>query len=168
MIEIYDDIVPPNMLRMLEKALILEHPWYFSWDEKGLKSQDVLGAYPRLTLGTIRNIEEFNPGDNMLLKLLGNKFNTSNIKRVFCNCFRKGDDAEWHTDPAGTSYIFYLNTRWKRHWGAPTAFEGRKVYPKPGRLVRFSANIKHRGTAPSIFMPGYIPGRLSMVFQEGL
>ena len=168
MIEIYDDIVPPSMLRILEKALILEQAWYFSWDEREVKRQDVLGKYPRLTLGTARNRQYFKPGDNMLLNLLGNKFNTSNIKRVFCNCFRKGDVAQWHTDPAGTSYMFYLNTRWKRQWGSPTAFEGRKVYPKPGRLVRFSANIKHKGTAPSIFMPAYIPGRLSMVFHEGL
>ena len=168
MIEIYDDIVPPHMLRILENALILEQAWYFSWDKKVLESQNVLDEYPRFTLGTVRNREYFKPGDNMLLNLLGKKFNTSHIKRVFCNCFRKGDVTDWHTDPAGTSYMFYLNTRWKRHWGAPTAFEGRKVYPKPGRLVRFSANIKHRGTAPSIFMPAYIPGRLSMVFHEGL
>ena len=99
--------------------------------------------------------------------LLNKEFDTSKIIRVFVNCFGKGDVTQWHTDPGGKSYMIYLNSEWKRHWGAPTSFKNkRKIYPKPGRLVVFSADIEHKGNAPTIFMPKYFPGRFSMVFQE--
>ena len=68
--------------------------------------------------------------------------------------------------------MFYLNSVWKRYWGAPTKFKlkkyhiPRKVYPKPGRLVVFNSKLWHKGTAPNSLMPSRIPGRFSMVFQQ--
>ena len=169
MIDIYDNFIPLITVKSVEHFLISSQAWYFSWDEKQgcMGNRSVSPDVPGYSLGTARNREQFNQIDNFLLSFLNKEFNTSKITRVFINCFGRGDVTQWHTDPGGKSYMIYLNSEWKRHWGAPTSFKNqRKIYPKPGRLVVFSADIEHKGNAPTIFMPKYFPGRFSMVFQE--
>ena len=79
---------------------------------------------------------------------------------------------KYHTDPAGHTYMFYLNYEWNRLWGAPTKFKKKRhhisksVFPKPGRLVIFDSKLLHKGTAPSMFMPNKHLGRLSIAFHE--
>ena len=100
------------------------------------------------------------------------RFNTQNIYRSVRNCFRKSDKTQYHQDPGKYTYMFYVNSVWKRHWGAPTKFKEkryhlpRSVYPKPGRLVVFSSKLWHKGESPTMFMPDYLPGRLSIAFHE--
>ena len=166
MIKIIDNVIPLERLKEVERSLTYNHPWYFSSDENlGTKKQ-------KLTLGTIRQQEEFSAGDLFLLDILNKRFNTQNIVRSLRNCFRKSDKAQYHQDPGKYTYMFYVNSVWKRHWGAPTKFKEkrchlpRSVYPKPGRLVVFSSKLWHKGESPTMFMPDYLPGRLSIAFHE--
>ena len=168
MIKIIDNVIPFERLKEIERSLTYNHPWYFSSDENlGTKKQ-------KLTLGTIRhlNSDVYSPGDLFLLDILNKRFNTQNIVRSLRNCFRKSDKAQYHQDPGKYTYMFYVNSVWKRHWGAPTKFKEkryhlpRSVYPKPGRLVVFSSKLWHKGESPTMFMPDYLPGRLSIAFHE--
>lgn len=158
MIKIYNNFVPLNDVKEIEYALINTDAWYFSIDDQSTNSY---------TLGKTRTVSEYTDIEQYLHNLISEKFDTSRIFRSFSNCFRKGDKPRYHTDPAGVSYMIYLNSIWKWYWGAPTKFKGkRSVYPNPGRLVIFDANIPHKGTAPTIFTPPNIPGRFSIVFHE--
>ena len=95
--------------------------------------------------------------------------NKGKIFRCFSNCFRKGDKTNFHVDPGGKTYMFYLNKDWKRRWGSYTIFRRNgmvKVFPKPGRLVVFDASIEHKGTPPTFLFPNSIAGRFSIAFHE--
>ena len=79
------------------------------------------------------------------------------------------DKTNFHVDPGGKTYMFYLNKDWKRRWGSYTIFRRNgmvKVFPKPGRLVVFDASIEHKGTAPTFLFPNSIAGRFSIAFHE--
>ena len=165
-LEVIDNFIPYNTLVNLENDLTLKVPWYFSTDYAKKVNQP-------WSLGSIRTREEFGSIENYLLQSLENGgFDTSNIDRSICNCFRRLDRPQYHQDPGKVSYMFYLNSRWKRHWGAATKFKSklyhisRRVYAKPGRMVIFSSKFWHKGTAPNFLMPSYIPGRFSIVLQE--
>jgi hypothetical protein len=170
MIKIYDNLVPKEKLKEIENVLTYNHPWYFSTD---VTSQHKTGK-ENLTLGTIRHLENFIDVDEYLLYLLNQKFDTSKIFRCFSNCFRKHDKTNYHVDPGNITYMFYLNSTWKQIWGAPTLFKAKnnifpiKVFPKPGRLVVFSAKLSHKGTSPSFMFPSNIAGRFSIAFHEKL
>ena len=165
---IYDKFIPENNLKPLSDILTFKMPWYFSVDGKFNTS-----IKQSLSLGCVKNKEEFGSVENYLLEILNqNGFDTSLIYRSICNCFRKLDKPKYHQDPGKVSYMFYMNSEWKRQWGAPTKFKSkkyhlsRKVIPKPGRLVIFDAKLWHKGTAPNFLMPSYMPGRCSIVLQE--
>jgi len=168
MIHIYDNFIPEINLKSLSDILTFKMPWYFSVDGKF-----DISTQQSLSLGCVKNREEFGSVENYLLEILNQKgIDTSLICRSICNCFRRLDKPEYHQDPGKTSYMFYLNSEWKRQWGAPTKFKSkkyhisRKVIPKPGRLVIFDAKLWHKGTAPNFLMPSYMPGRFSIVLQE--
>ena len=168
MIKIIDNVIPLERLKEIERSLTYNHPWYFTSDE------NLQTKKQKLTLGTIRhlNSDVYSPGDLFLLDILNKRFNTQNIYRSLRNCFRKSDNPQYHQDPGKYTYMFYVNSVWKRHWGAPTKFKEkryhlpRSVYPKPGRLVVFSSKLWHKGESPTMFMPDYLPGRLSIAFHE--
>ena len=165
MITTYDDLLSIDDVSYINHILTYEHPWYFS--------NDITSEYNsnkgNLSLGTIRHREDFFDFDNYLMKVLSDRFDTSKIFRCFSNCFRKGDRTNFHVDPGGKTYMFYLNKDWKRRWGSHTIFRRNgmvKVLPKPGRLVVFDASIEHKGTPPTFLFPNSIAGRFSIAFHE--
>jgi len=164
-IKIIDNLIDKKFLEDLERPIIFEKPWYLGYDYE-FESRSV-------SLGQIMMRDEFRYVEFYLLKKLEEqKIDTSRITRCYYNCFRKCDTPRYHTDPGGRTYMFYLNKEWNKLWGAPTKFKKKKYYipklifPKPGRLVIFDANLLHKGTAPNIFMPDEHPGRLSIAFHE--
>ncbi len=164
-LRVIDDFIPQPSLVNLENFLTRKMPWYFSTDGQSDSKQP-------LSLGTIREREDFGVVENYLLNILNHRgINTSFIRRSIHNCFRRLDKPAYHQDPGEVSYMFYLNSVWKRHWGAHTKFKSKKyhlstkVYPKPGRLVIFNSKLWHKGTSPNFLMPSYIAGRFSIVFQ---
>ena len=170
MIQIYDKLIGRDDLKNLNRDITFKMPWYFSMD--GQFDSD---SKQPLSLGCIKLREEFGVVENYLLNILNQRgINTSLIYRSVCNCFRRLDTTQYHQDPGKKSYMFYLNSEWRREWGASTKFKSkkyhisRKVIPKPGRLVIFDAKLWHKGTAPNFLMPSYVAGRFSMVFQENV
>ena len=165
-IKIIDDVLDRRYLKRLEHPLTFEKPWFFGWDQSYDESRVI-------TLG--HEIERKLFGDietYFLNKIERQGIDTSKIYRCFYNCFRKCDMPKYHTDPAGHTYMFYLNYEWNKLWGAPTKFKKKRhhisksVFPKPGRLVIFDSKLLHKGTAPSMFMPNKHLGRLSIAFHE--
>ena len=166
--DVYDDYLNIGVLEKLEEPLILEKPWYFGadreWSDKNRS----------LTLAHVIYRNDFSPVEHYFLKELSKNFDISRIGRCYYNCFRKCDKPEFHTDPGNLTHMFYLNYEWNKSWGGQTEFKEKKeqkscknIFPQPGRLVVFDANLYHRGTAPNMSMPDRIPGRLSIAFQEG-
>ena len=160
-----DNVISEKFLEDIEISFIFKKPWYLNYDYD-FESRSV-------SLGQIVNKNEFSQVEFYFLKKLEEqKINTSRIIRCFYNCFRKCDTPKYHKDPGGRTYMFYLNKEWSKLWGAPTKFKNKKyhipklIFPKPGRLVIFDANILHKGTAPNILMPEKHPGRLSIAFHE--
>ena len=164
-IKIIDDVLDRRFLKSIEHFLIFKKPWGFGWDQSYDDRVMTLGYQTERKL--FGELEIY-----LLNKIERQGFNTSKIYRCFYNCFRKCDMPKYHTDPAGHTYMFYLNYEWNRMWGAPTKFKKKKhhisksVFPKPGRLVIFDSNLLHKGTAPSMFMPNKHLGRLSIAFHE--
>ena len=164
MIRIYDSIIPQHTLNDLEDFLTSKAFWRFIDDD---------GSRKKWSIGDIRKRNTFSDIDHYLLGVLNQKgFDTSFVERAISNCFRRLDQPGYHQDPGETSYMFYLNSKWKRHWGAPTKFKSkkyhlsRKVYPKPGRMVAFSSKLWHKGTPSTFLLPDYIAGRFSIVFHQ--
>ena len=64
-----------------------------------------------------------------------------------------GMDGSFHTD-VGKQIILFASIPWKEDWGGEleieTSIKLEKIEYKPGRLVVFDGNIKHRGLAPNI------------------
>ena len=170
-IRIFDNVVPLDLIERLDRELSFNHPWFFSPDSSDAGSD--AGVDP-VSLGTVHKREWFcNEVENPLLNILSSiGYSTDKCYRSFYNCFQKLDNPQYHEDPGGHSYMFYLNKEWHWYWGAPTLFKTKKgikrIYPKPGRLVVFDAYIEHKGTAPTLLLPNRIPGRLSLVFHEKL
>tara|TARA_R100000008_G_C3490703_1_gene118564 strand:- start:5 stop:535 length:531 start_codon:yes stop_codon:yes gene_type:complete len=166
-IRIFDNVVPLDLIERLDRELSFNHPWFFSTDFSDA------GVGP-VSLGTVYKRKWFSDEvENPLLNILSSiGYSTDKCYRSFYNCFQKLDNPQYHEDPGGHSYMFYLNKEWHWYWGAPTLFKTKKgikrIYPKPGRLVVFDAYIEHKGTAPTLLLPNRIPGRLSLVFHEKL
>jgi|TARA_B100000035_G_scaffold15645_1_gene12685 hypothetical protein len=167
-LKIVDDVLDEKFLKSIEHRIIMEKPWFFGYDANNHNDKT-----RSLTLGHTFDRCFFTDLENHLLsKIERLGIDTSKIYRCFYNCFRKCDMPKYHTDPAGHTYMFYLNYEWNKLWGAPTKFKKKKhhisksVFPKPGRLVIFDSKLLHKGTAPSMFMPNKHPGRLSIAFHE--
>ena len=165
-LQVIDNVIPHSALVDIENTFVHHMPWYFSGDGDLSEKQS-------WSLGSIFDKKDFGNIENYLLQILDEKgFNTSLIHRSIHNCFRRLDKPQYHQDPGKVSYMFYLNSVWKRQWGAPTKFKSKKyhiskkVYSKPGRLVVFNAKLLHKGTAPNFLMPSSVVGRFSIVFQE--
>jgi len=163
MIRIYDNVIPQDTLSGIEVFLTEKASWNFINDD---------GSRKKWSVGHVRNSSTFTDIDHYLLRILAeNGCDISFIQRAVSNCFRRLDSTQYHQDPGEISYMFYLNSEWKRHWGAPTKFKSkkyhlsRKVYPKPGRMVVFSSKLFHKGTAPTFLLPSSVVGRFSIVFQ---
>jgi Rps23 Pro-64 3,4-dihydroxylase Tpa1-like proline 4-hydroxylase len=81
------------------------------------------------------------------------------LKRVHCNTSLYGDIQFPHCDitpgMSGMTWLYYSNPAWEPTWMGETIFydsQGEPVYavfPKPGRVVVFAADILHRGGVPS-------------------
>ena len=162
-LEIVDNVLSQRVLENFDKAL-LARPWFLVFDGEGRRN---------LSLGLSIKRQNFGEQEICFLSILeGHGADVSNIKRCYYNCFRKGDNPRYHTDPGRKTFMFYLNKEWNTSWGAPTKFKERKyhlsksVFPKPGRLIIFDSNIWHKGTAPNILMPDNIAGRVSIAFHE--
>ena len=169
MIKVHDNLLSLRLLYNIEQSLIFDSSWYFCVDTE-YKNRVVAKNF---NFGYVKERKNFGEVDNSLLTVLKSiGYDTSKIGRSFTNCFRKGDATDYHQDPGKTTYLFYVNQRWKKHWGAPTKFKLRKyrpsikVYPRPGRLIVYDSSIRHKGNAPTFFMPRNIPGRFSIVFHE--
>jgi hypothetical protein len=78
------------------------------------------------------------------------------LKRVHCNTSLYGDMQFPHYDiTPGMTWLYYSNPVWEPSWMAETIFYNSQcepihaVFPKPGRVVVFAADILHRGGVPS-------------------
>jgi SM-20-related protein len=78
------------------------------------------------------------------------------LKRIHCNTSLYGDLQLPHHDiTPGMTWLYYANPIWQLNWMGETIFydsRGEPVYavfPKPGRVVVFAADILHRGGVPS-------------------
>jgi SM-20-related protein len=78
------------------------------------------------------------------------------LKRVHCNTSLYGDMQLPHIDiTPGVTCLYYSNPVWEPNWMGETIFydsRGEPVYavfPRPGRVVVFAADILHRGGVPS-------------------
>jgi hypothetical protein len=91
------------------------------------------------------------------------------LKRVHCNTSLYGDMQFPHCDiTPGMTWLYYSNPIWEPAWMGETIFydsHGEPVYavfPKPGRVVVFAADILHRGGVPS---RECVEARRSLVFK---
>jgi len=91
------------------------------------------------------------------------------LKRVHCNTSLYGDMQLPHYDiTPGMTWLYYSNPVWERAWMAETIFYDSHgepvsaVFPKPGRVVVFAADILHRGGVPS---RQCVEARRSLVFK---
>jgi len=163
-LEIIDNYIPHELLIDIERFLSRYSYWQFIVDDK-------VDEQFSSSLGLTIDKEEYWDLEKCLIWHLSQNFDTSNIERCIRNCYKIFDRTTFHKDPKGLTYMFYVNSRWRNFWGGYTEFKYNskivKVYPKPGRLVVFDSQIEHRGTAPNLLMPKSIPGRFSIVFQEG-
>lgn len=91
------------------------------------------------------------------------------LSRVHCNNQPYGDLQRPHVDiPDGVTALYFANAEWEGDWQGELIFFDRNeepfhaVAPKPGRVVIFSGDIRHRGGVPSraCFEP-----RLSVAFK---
>ena len=164
-IQIYDNVLSKRYMELVSHRFTYDLPWYFSAaDKRGCGKE-------KLHLASQRAPRFFDEVESTLLQVLVDKgYDTQRIYRSFSNCFRRGDRTTYHRDPGTTTYIFYVNPVWKKHWGGATRFKKtfgyKDITPKPGRLIVYPASILHRGLAPSIFMPANIAGRFSIAFHE--
>jgi SM-20-related protein len=78
------------------------------------------------------------------------------LKRVHCNTSLYGDMQFPHHDiTPGMTWLYYSNPVWEPNWMAETIFYDSQeepvyaVFPKPGRVIVFAADILHRGGVPS-------------------
>jgi len=78
------------------------------------------------------------------------------LERVHCNTSLYGDIQLPHYDiTPGVTWLYYSNPVWEANWMGETIFydsHGEPIYavfPKPGRVVVFAADILHRGGVPS-------------------
>ena len=177
MVEIYDKVIPKDLLYKLYLYLRYEHGWHFSKDNYGKNKAS--HAKTPVTLGTSRSRDKFEPYDLDLLNILEKNWDISRISRNLTNCFRKGDNPQYHQDSTEVhngipdrTFIFYPNLIWHEEWGAHTKIKipgekVKKVYTKPGRLIVFEGHLWHTGTRCTKKMPDYLPGRFSVAFQEG-
>ena len=119
-IRIFDNVVPLDLIERLDRELSFNHPWFFSTDFSDA------GVGP-VSLGTVYKRKWFSDEvENPLLNILSSiGYSTDKCYRSFYNCFQKLDNPQYHVDPGGHSYMFYLNSRWKRHWGAPIKFKSK-------------------------------------------
>ena len=177
MIEIYDNVIPQDILNDTYYYLRHEHGWHFSKDD--YTPNKAIEAKNPITLGTGRLLDDFELYHFSLLNILEqNGWDISRIGRSLTNCFRKGDNPQYHRDcwlkdgELNRTFIFYPNLIWKEEWGAHTKIKipgkkVKKIYTKPGRLIVFDGRLLHTGTRCTKKMPDYIPGRFSIAFQEG-
>jgi hypothetical protein len=79
------------------------------------------------------------------------------LKRIHCNASLYGDMQFPHRDALspGLTWLYYANPVWQPTWMGETIFydlHGEPLYavfPKPGRVLLFAADILHRGGVPS-------------------
>ena len=91
------------------------------------------------------------------------------LKRIHCNTSLYGDLQFPHYDiTPGMTWLYFSNPVWEPTWMGETIFYdscGEPVYavfPKPGRVVVFAADILHRGGVPS---RECVEARRSLVFK---
>jgi hypothetical protein len=91
------------------------------------------------------------------------------LKRVHCNTSLYGDIQLPHYDiTPGMTWLYYANPVWETTWMGETIFYDSRnepfyaVFPKPGRVVVFAADIWHRGGVPS---RECVEARRSLVFK---
>jgi hypothetical protein len=91
------------------------------------------------------------------------------LKRVHCNTSLYGDMQFPHYDiTPGMTWLYYSNPVWEPTWMAETIFYDSHsepvyaVFPKPGRVVVFAADILHRSGVPS---RECVEARRSLVFK---
>jgi len=144
--------------------------WFFI-DDNGKAS----GRYRNL--GFHKKIDDFSDFSDLELFLVNKlqDFFSSNddieknikIHSVYYNAIRYGDKFKYHTDGTGPTFLIYCNSRWNFLWGAKTYLKNTcKVLPKPGRLLVFPGNLKHKASSPSFFCKE--DARFSIVFQTHL
>jgi hypothetical protein len=78
------------------------------------------------------------------------------LKRAHCNTSLYGDMQFPHHDiTPGMTWLYYSNPVWESTWMGETIFYDSQsepvyaVFPKPGRVAVFAADILHRGGVPS-------------------
>lgn len=92
------------------------------------------------------------------------------LLRCYANLHTHGVEGYPHTDSKREdehTIIFYMNPKWKIHWGGETAFYEddeiiKSVMPKPNRMVWFPSNVLHCARAVSRICA---VGRMTLMFK---
>jgi len=163
MIQVIDNFISDYHIKSLYESLKLPSTdWYVGKDSSSSKLKNnsfVKAVDPNLVYNYHILYEIFCRIKNQ------NIVNTNNLFQIYFNCVKPGDRFDYHVDQNGTSVLIYCNPVWKFWWGSGTEFKNPRkiVRPKPGRLIAFDGQIKHRCISPNLFMNDF--GRLSVVFQ---
>jgi|7_EtaG_2_1085326.scaffolds.fasta_scaffold12841_5 hypothetical protein len=145
---VIDDFLDQSELNHINDHLIDKVPWIFV-DDTGISK----GRYR--TLGHSRQLDKcelIDPEINLIIKV--QEFNDLNpdifdekfdFHTIYYNAIRYGDKFKYHTDGTGPTFLIYCNKDWRWWYGGGTKIKGYgTVKPKPGRLVIFPGNIKHK------------------------
>ena len=72
------------------------------------------------------------------------------LYRMYINCFPPSEQAYFHTDGEGITFLYYPQDGWKLNDGGETQFYHKGnlygITPESNRMVMFDARIEHRAT----------------------
>ena len=72
------------------------------------------------------------------------------LYRMYINCFPPSEQAYFHTDGEGITFLYYPQDGWKLDDGGETQFyvDGNLygIVPESNRMVMFDARLQHRAT----------------------
>jgi len=153
MIEIFDNSISQYNQDLLENKFSFFYPWYLNLStNNSFKSSR--GDSPQFTHTFFEN-EKVICNDFYLIKDIFNflpEFSTKNLFRIKVNLqtpYKKRLVHPKHKDnDKGVSYLYYVNDS-----DGPTVFyknrfQRKKINPRKGRLVKFSANTFHSSSTP--------------------
>ena len=166
---VIENFLDRSELESINKNLIDIVPWMFVKDN----SDDSKGRYR--TLGHARKFDQhqlIEPEIDLLEKvqefitlnpsLFDNEFQ---IHTLYYNAIRYGDKFKYHTDGTGPTFLIYCNEDWKWWYGSGTKIKGHGVVrPKPGRMIIFPGNVKHKAIPMSSLTQ--VHARFSIVLQS--
>ncbi len=153
-LEVYDDLVPPPLVRQVFQAI---HQPAYKFGQKS-NPGDAFGFWiAHITENTLLTVAPL----NRLMTIVDDHITRGrfDIQRMYVNAYNFGDCPTAHTDHDSEGFytvLYYANPEWHVDWAGETLFYDRErsdilraVYPRPGRIVFFDSRIPHSARPPS-------------------